>query len=87
VASVKNVQNEENSTLVREELINNWAVVIRCKVEELPINYIGFPLGGNPNRLNTWRAVVDKVKKKLTTWKRNTLSIGGRHTLILLVIN
>nr|GEX22062.1 RNA-directed DNA polymerase, eukaryota [Tanacetum cinerariifolium] len=38
--------------------------------------------GGNMSRMHVWNETVDKVKKRLSKWKMNTLSIGGRLTLI-----
>ncbi|GJX33271.1 hypothetical protein Tco_0243126 [Tanacetum coccineum] len=39
------------------------------------------------SRKHLWNETVDKVKMKLSKWKMNTLSIGGRLTLIKSVLS
>ena len=38
------------------------------------------------SRVQAWKAVVDKVTSRLSKWKMNALSIGGRLTLLKSVI-
>ena len=40
------------------------------------------PLSASPSRKKSWKPIVDKVKLKLTGWKRRLLSFAGRLTLI-----
>lgn len=47
----------------------------------------GLPLGGNVLRLETWALIIQKVEKRLATWKRRMLSIAGRLTLIKALIS
>nr|GEU98106.1 hypothetical protein [Tanacetum cinerariifolium] len=37
-------------------------------------------------QINTWRDTMEKVKKRLSNWKMNILSIGGRLTLVKSVL-
>lgn len=56
---------------------------LSCKVGKLPlIIYLGVPIGGKhkPNAL--WDPMVAKFERKLSSWKRNILSLGDRITLI-----
>ena len=53
----------------------------------LPIRYLGIPLGANPSQVETWQPVLDKVRKKLSSWKLNILSKAGRVVLIKFVLN
>ncbi|GKE93029.1 hypothetical protein Tco_1574124, partial [Tanacetum coccineum] len=39
------------------------------------------------SRKHLWNETVDKVKMRLSKWKMNTLSIGGRLTLIKSVLS
>ena len=39
------------------------------------------------NRISNWDPVVNTFKKRLSKWKANTLSIGGRLTLIKSVLD
>ncbi|XP_058202821.1 uncharacterized protein LOC131317276 [Rhododendron vialii] len=58
------------------------AQVMGCKVDHLPIKYLGLPLGANPNRIKTWDPVVEKMGKRLSVWRRRSNSTGGRLTLL-----
>lgn len=49
-----------------------------CKLVGLPANYLGIPLGANARRLSTWSLVINKVRKKLGTWKSKVLSKADR---------
>lgn len=39
-------------------------------------------IGGSISRLATWEPLIEKMRKKLATWKGKLLSIGGRLTLL-----
>ena len=38
------------------------------------------------SRIKEWNPIIDKFKKRLSKWKANMLSIGGRSTLITSVL-
>ncbi|GJV91318.1 hypothetical protein Tco_1539131 [Tanacetum coccineum] len=38
------------------------------------------------SRIKEWNPIIDKFKKRLSKWKANMLSIGGRSTLITSVV-
>ena len=44
--------------------------------------YLGYPLKHSGSRRQDFRFVLDRVKKKLTGWKANLLSMAGRIVLI-----
>ncbi|CAL5403808.1 unnamed protein product [Camellia sinensis] len=67
---------------VEEGLMQSFAAKLNCVHQNLPLKYLGLPLGANPSRLSTWKPVLDKLKQKLSTWKRRLLSFAGRLTLI-----
>lgn len=58
------------------------AQVMGCKVESLPIKYLGLPLGANPKRIKIWEPILDKMGKKLSVWRRSFNSLGGRLSLL-----
>ena len=58
---------------VDHETFEQWADVISCNVLNLPLKYLGFPLGANPNRVATWGTTIHKFKSKLALWKNNLL--------------
>ncbi|CAL5432957.1 unnamed protein product [Camellia sinensis] len=64
-----------------------FAGLLNCKTQNLPIKYLGLPLGANPKRKNTWKPVVDKVKLRLAGWKMKLLSFAGRLTLVKAVLS
>ena len=83
--------NYDKSALVpihcEEALVTEMNRVLNCMVVSLPIKYLGIPLGANPSRTDTWKPVVDKIKRRLNGWKANVLSKAGRIVLIKSVLN
>ncbi|KAK5837396.1 hypothetical protein PVK06_013206 [Gossypium arboreum] len=63
------------------------AAICKCKIENLPFNYLGVPLGANPKRLATWEPIIDRVRKKLSGWKCRSLSWAGKVVLINVVLS
>lgn len=47
-----------------------------------PITYLGLPLHWKKPCLVKRKKMIDKIEKKLTMWKSNTLSLGGRFILL-----
>ncbi|XP_022031847.1 uncharacterized protein LOC110932904 [Helianthus annuus] len=66
--------------------VGNLAEVVGCKPDSLPFKYLGLKVGANMNRVNNWRPVYDVFESRLALWKSALLSIGGRITLIRLVL-
>lgn len=67
---------------IQEEQTKVFAEALNCLSKKLPFNFLGLPLGANPRRRSTWSPVVDKIQKKLSSWKRKLMSVAGRLTLI-----
>ncbi|KAK3200455.1 hypothetical protein Dsin_023870 [Dipteronia sinensis] len=42
-----------------------WAEIFRCPRSTLPINYLGFLLGGNHKRKDFWNPVINKIEQRL----------------------
>lgn len=63
-------------------IVRNLAQILGCKVEALPVKYLGLPLGANPSRISTWNPVIDKLKKRLTVWRDRHNSSRGKLTLM-----
>lgn len=55
---------------------------LKCSIRCFPIEYFGVPLGEMPRKMDCWRTVIKRCKRKLATWKANYISFGGRITLI-----
>ncbi|GKB13721.1 cysteine-rich receptor-like protein kinase, partial [Tanacetum coccineum] len=57
--------------------VEDMARCMRCSVGELPITYLGLPVGVCMRSESSWRSVVKKFKKHLTDWKDKAMSFGG----------
>ena len=53
-----------------------------CKVRSLPSSYLGLLLGASFKSVAAWEGVEERFQKRLTLWKRQNISKGGRITLI-----
>uniref|UniRef100_A0A2N9HE33 Uncharacterized protein n=1 Tax=Fagus sylvatica TaxID=28930 RepID=A0A2N9HE33_FAGSY len=62
--------------------LGNLADILRCKTVQLPINYLGLPLGAKAKSKAIWDPILEKMERKLAGWQRMYLSKGGRVTLI-----
>jgi hypothetical protein len=77
--------NLSKSTIVPIGMVGNLEVlsnILGCRVESLPLTYLGLPLGANHRDTSIWDTVIGKMEAKLAGWKRMYLSKGGRLTLI-----
>ncbi|KAJ9561016.1 LOW QUALITY PROTEIN: hypothetical protein OSB04_006176 [Centaurea solstitialis] len=57
-----------------------------CKPSNFPINYLGLPLGCSMNRVESWESIINKFTSKLSKWKSQSLSHGGRLVLLKSVL-
>ncbi|GJU56833.1 RNA-directed DNA polymerase, eukaryota, reverse transcriptase zinc-binding domain protein [Tanacetum coccineum] len=57
-----------------------------CIAGDIPFNYLGLPIGSNMKSIASWKTLVDRFHMRLSSWKANLLSIGGRLTLIKSVL-
>ena len=71
---------------VSSSAVAEMARVMKCGMGELPLTYLGLPIGVSMRRESAWRPVIEKFKKKLTDWKAKTMSFGGRLTLVKSVL-
>ena len=47
----------------------------------LPMKYLGMPLGTSFKTASIWNPILEKMKKKLSVWKRLYLSKGEAHVI------
>ncbi|GJY58660.1 RNA-directed DNA polymerase, eukaryota, reverse transcriptase zinc-binding domain protein [Tanacetum coccineum] len=71
---------------VNEEEVSNMASNAGCIAGNILFNYLGLPIGSNMKSIASWKMLVDHFHLRLSTWKANLLSIGGRLTLIKSVL-
>nr|GEV29813.1 RNA-directed DNA polymerase, eukaryota [Tanacetum cinerariifolium] len=62
--------------------LSYMACLTRCLEGVFPFTYLGLPIKSNMNLISSWNPIIDRFKSKLSSWKANLLSIGGRLTLI-----
>ncbi|WMV11771.1 hypothetical protein MTR67_005156 [Solanum verrucosum] len=67
--------------------IKEMAGILGCSVGKLPTTYLGMPLGNNHKALEIWDSILEKTEKKLSGWKAQYLSLGGRLILINSVLD
>lgn len=56
--------------------------VLGCRAANLPLKYLGVPLGARYMGRCSWDPVIKIVERRHASWKRNFLSKGGRLTLV-----
>ena len=59
--------------------IQSLANILQCRVDSLPMIYLGMPLG---TLYKTASQILERMEKKFLDWKRLYLSNGGRLTLL-----
>lgn len=51
---------------MNEERVQQFASRLNCLRQNLPLKYLGLPLGANPSGKKTWKPIIDKFRKKLS---------------------
>ena len=77
--------NLDKSELVAVGAVRNMdllVAVLGCKQGSLPMKYLDLPLGAKFKDKSIWNPILEKMERKLTSWKKLYLSKGGRVTLI-----
>ncbi|RVX03908.1 putative ribonuclease H protein [Vitis vinifera] len=77
-----NLDKSEIIAVGRVENVEEVALEFGCKVSRLPSTYLGLPLGARFKEVATWDGVEERLRKRLSIWKRQYISKGGRMTLI-----
>lgn len=63
--------------------VDRLALIPRCKVSNLPMKYLGTPLGASLRAKSIWDAIIEKMERRLAGWKRIYLSKRGRITGVM----
>lgn len=53
-----------------------------CSPAAFPFSYLGAPVGGSMVRVKSWDVIIDRFRKRLSSWRIKLLYISGRLTLI-----
>jgi hypothetical protein len=62
--------------------LDSLAATMGCKIIQLPMTYLGLPLGANFKSKPIWDPILEKMQRKLGGWQQIYLSKGGQVTLI-----
>ncbi|GJT35205.1 RNA-directed DNA polymerase, eukaryota, reverse transcriptase zinc-binding domain protein [Tanacetum coccineum] len=71
---------------VSDDDVASMANVIGCGATNLPMKYLGVRVGCNMSRCSNWNVIITKFCSTLSSWKARLLSIGGRLSLIKLIL-
>ena len=58
------------------------ADILCCQIGSLPMSCLGMPLGSSFKSTSIWNPIIEKMERRLASWKRLYLSKGGRLTLL-----
>jgi len=73
-----NLEKSKLLALHQEELVD----LLSCSISSLLMKYLGIPLGATFKLKAIWDRVVQKVEKRLASWKKIYLLRGGHLILI-----
>ena len=71
------LKNQLSGVGVQNQPLKEFADLLKCRVQALPLHYLGMPLGVSPRLKSSWKPVTDKFRRKLASWKMRFLSFGG----------
>ena len=77
-----NLNKSEIIPLGRVDNMEELAVELGCGVGSLPTKYLGLPLGAPHRAVGVWDSIEERFRNRLSSWKRQYISKGGRLTLI-----
>nr|KYP38922.1 Putative ribonuclease H protein At1g65750 family [Cajanus cajan] len=60
--------------------------LLKCTLMNLPFTYLGLPIGVNPRRVESWKPIIARLKKNLSSWKSKVFSMVGRVCLLNFVL-
>jgi len=67
--------------------VDGLASILGCGVSSLPLKYLGILLGAFYRAKLIWDNVIEKIERRLASWKKIYLSKDGRITLIKSIIS
>ena len=77
-----NLFKSEIIPLGRVDNVEELAAELGCGVGSLPTKYLGLPLGAPHRASGVWDSIEERFRNRLSSWKRQYISKGGRLTLI-----
>jgi len=61
---------------------NLYTQLFGCELGSYPCRYLGLPMHYKKLNNKDWKNIDERLRKKLSCWKRKMLSVGGRLVLI-----
>ena len=77
-----NLDKKELILVGRVENVEELTIECGCKFSTHSSSYLGLPLGARFKDVAVWDEVKERLRKRLSIWKRQYISKGGRLTLI-----
>ncbi|GJX93267.1 hypothetical protein Tco_0347853 [Tanacetum coccineum] len=71
---------------VENSKVSRAAADIGCMILKAHFSYLGVKIKDRMSRVKAWDEIINKLLCRLSKWKLKTLSIGGRLTLLKLVL-
>jgi len=71
----------------KDQWADSAAQMLDCMLVQLPITYLGVPLGANMRRFSLWQCIIEKIQNRLGSWKTGCISRAGRLVLIKAILN
>ena len=62
--------------------MDELVAILGCRQSSVPMTYLGLPLGAKFKDRAIWNPILEKMERRLASWKRLYLSKGGKVTLL-----
>jgi hypothetical protein len=77
-----NMSKSEMVPVGEVQNLSDLAESLCCHTGELPLSYLGMPLGASYKATAVWNPILEKMERRLSGWQKLYLSKGGRLTLL-----
>jgi hypothetical protein len=77
-----NMSKSEMVPVGEVQNLSDLAESFCCHTGELPLSYLGMPLGASYKATAMWNPILEKMERCLSGWQKLYLSKGGRLTLL-----
>ena len=77
-----NVTKSEMVPIGEVNNVHALTEILGCRVGALPMTYLGMLLGAFHKSPSIWNLILERIERKLVSWKKLYLLKGGRLTLL-----
>lgn len=71
------IKKQDLGTKLESIRHDNNIVFLSCDISNIPFNFLGVSVGVNPRKQKAWESIVKKLWRRLASWKRREMSMGG----------